>query len=330
MVLRSFRMSASGSRGRAAGQSGHSPVGRPRLGRLRVITVAYAFSVFLALSADADPDQLLAAADRFADLGNNVAARDLYAQAEKAFAEQNNRTKMLYARFGRLRRDVETGSYDAYLKEVEESLAEEPVEKTPALKIRGLALKAQINMNLNSAAARRDWEAVELLANSIGDAKWANRARGQLGIIAGIEGDYATALARLVSAITKAEAIDDTSAVIYFKTFLANGMTANNRAAQAIGLYDSAIALGTRSPESGYPLLPIIGKARALRALQKHTEALAIIDDALSRARTDNVLGAQTELLVLRGLSARDTSNWSLAEVSFKDAVEIARASTLR
>lgn len=81
---------------------------------------------------------------------------------------------MYYARFGRLRKEAETGSYKAILERVEADLDAPSVKADPVLRIRGLALKGQIDMNLNTSDARRDWEQVAQLAAQIGDPKWAN------------------------------------------------------------------------------------------------------------------------------------------------------------
>jgi hypothetical protein len=89
-------------------------------------------------------------------------------------------------------------------------------------------------------------------------------------------------LTSLVSAIQKARALGDLTAEIYFRTFLGNGLVANNRPAQALPMFDEAIALGTKSPDSGYPIMPVIGKVRALRALKKSEDALRLIEDRRS------------------------------------------------
>ena len=80
---------------------------------------------------------------------------------------QGDTRHMLYARFGRLRKDLETGSYSTYLATIEANLKDPAVTSDPALRIRGLAIKATINMNLNTSAARADWEEIEAHAGRI-------------------------------------------------------------------------------------------------------------------------------------------------------------------
>lgn len=62
-------------------------------------------------SPAAEPRDLLAQADHFADLGNWDKARNLDAEAEQAFHDRGDARNELYAKFGRLHRDVESGSY---------------------------------------------------------------------------------------------------------------------------------------------------------------------------------------------------------------------------
>jgi hypothetical protein len=99
----------------------------------------------------ADATALLREADRYADAGNWVAARDLYAQAEQGFRASGDTRNELYAKFGRMHRDVEAGSYSTVSREVQADLAKPTVQNDPALKIRALSLKGTIDLNLNTA-----------------------------------------------------------------------------------------------------------------------------------------------------------------------------------
>jgi CHAT domain-containing protein/tetratricopeptide (TPR) repeat protein len=276
-----------------------------------------------------DPEALLKEADRLAELGNLNRARDLYAEAETLFGQNGDRAKMFHAKFGRLRRDVEKGPYDSYLQLIAESLIDPVVSADPLLQIRGLSVQGLIHMNLDGKAARKDWTTIAELAQKIGDDKWANRARGQLGLVAGAEGDYATALTSLVTAIQKARALGDLTAEIYFRTFLGNGLVANNRPEQALPMFDDAIALGTKSADSGYPIMPVIGKVRALRAMKNRDEALRLIEESLRYSREHQILGAQAELLVQAGLIAFDAKEYSVAQAAYLEAANVARTASL-
>lgn len=241
-----------------------------------------------------------------------------------------DRRQALYAKFGRLRRDVETGSYDDYLKEITADLASPEVAADPALRLRGLAVRASIHMNLSTNEAQQDWQEIARIAGEIGEARWSNRAAGQLGILAGMQGDYNTALNALLSAIRKAIEQKDTGAEIYFKTFFGNGLVANNRADQALTLFDSALEAGRKSPDAGFQILPLIGKIRALQALKRDAEVQKLIAEALPFVRDQQILGAQAELLVQSGLSWISTKNYASAETALREAVEVAEKAALQ
>src|SRR5689334_5811067 len=154
----------------------------------------------------ADPDALLSQADHLAEIGNSVRARPLYAEAEQEFRSRGDTKKELYAKFGRLHREVESGSYSAISDELERDLVNPVVRNDPALKIRALSVKGIIDLNLNTAAALDDFSQIKALARSIGDRKWENRASGELGIVAGVNGDVGSAAVALLKAINTAGA----------------------------------------------------------------------------------------------------------------------------
>lgn len=238
------------------GQRGEHRQSSPRTWYIAARRYLLAIIALLVLSTSLPgqvaPEELLQQANQLAEAGNWVAARPLYVQAERAFTQMGDRRQALYAKFGRLRRDVETGSYDDYLKEINADLATPEVAADPALRLRGLAVRASIHMNLSTSEAQQDWQEIARIAGEIGDARWSNRAAGQLGILAGMQGDYNTALNALLSAIRKAIEQKDTGAEIYFKTFFGNGLVANNRADQALALFDSALDAGRKSPDAGF------------------------------------------------------------------------------
>jgi CHAT domain-containing protein len=289
----------------------------------------------LNLSAAAGPDDLLARADHLAEVGNSVRARPLYAEAEQQFRARGDTRKELYAKFGRLHRDVESGSYKAIAEELDRDLRNPIVESDPGLKIRALAVKGIIDLNLNTAAAQDDFSQMAILAKSIGDRKWENRASGELGIIAGVNGDVGTAAFALMKAINTAGSLNDIAGQINFSTWLANGMTVHGMADRAIPLLDKAMNLVSKETDAGFPVQLYIAKVRALVALRENggearqTEARRIIDDALKYARENNILGAQAELLNQAGLLAMSTRDWATAERSFGETADVAERAHL-
>ena len=278
-----------------------------------------------------DATGLLRDADRYADAGNWVDARDLYARAQQAFHDAGDERNELYAKFGRLHRDVEAGSYSVVLKQVEADLAKPVVQSDPLLKIRALSLKGTIDLNLNTAAARDDFSQIAELAKSIGDQKWQNRAAGELGVVAGANGDIGRAGLALLAAINKAAELHDLAAQTTFSVWLANGMTVNGMADRALRVLDKAMESASQNRASGIPIQLQIARIRALSNLPTGPQrdagieqAQRLIQDSLAAAIKTNTLGAQAELLNEAGSIAQRKPDLSAAARYFTEAAAAA------
>ena len=281
------------------------------------------------------PAELLAQADHLADQGNWQSAGPLYAKAESEYHRNGDARNELYAKFGRFHRDVEDGSYRTVRAEVVSALGSPIARTDPLLRIRGLALLGNIDLNTNTVAALEDWNEILALAKKIGDQKWENRARGELGLVAGVNGDIGTAGLTLYGAITKAEQLGDVAAHITFATWLANGMAIHGMADRAVGVIDQAADLARKSGYTEVPLQLSIAKIRALANMpepqsdQGRDMASKLIAATLAEAQNQHVLGAQTELLNEAGQIAVKRGNLPAAESAFRQAVEVARTAAL-
>ena len=295
-----------------------------------IALVTFAFFA-LSRAGATDAREMLSQADRLADAGNWTKARDVYAGAEELFRAQDDKRGELYAKFGRLHRDVEAGSYSRVLKQVQLDLANPIVQSDPQLKIRALALKGTIDLNLDTAAAQRDFLEIREVAKSIGDEKWQNRATGQLGIAAGLNGDIGTAAVALFGALGKAAGMHDIAAQVTFSVWLANGMSVHGMGDKAIQILDRAIDTLKHAPDTEVPAQLYIAKVRALSSLpddtvvkNPRTEAKRLIDQTLAYARENKILGAQTELLNQAGLLALAEHYLKQAEEDFTETARIA------
>jgi hypothetical protein len=210
--------------------------------------------------------EVLAQAHAFADQGDWFRAAPLYANAEEQFGKIGDRRNELYTRLGRLHRDAESGSYQATRNQVAQVLNEAVVQADPLLKIRALALLGSIDLNVNAAAAQEDWKHVLEGAIAVGDMKWQNRAKGQLAIVAGINGDLASAGLALYQCISKAGEIADIAASLHFTVWLASGMAVNGMADRAIPLLSKAVET-SRQNGRDVPLQLSIVRIRALSLL---------------------------------------------------------------
>src|ERR1700722_671034 len=109
----------------------------------KIIAVGMMASTWGSTQTTAD---LLSQADRLADKGNGFRAAPLYSKAEKEFQCLGDRRNELYATFGRVRGETETGSYKAARSQVKRDLVDPVVNRDPQLKIRALSLLGTIDL----------------------------------------------------------------------------------------------------------------------------------------------------------------------------------------
>ena len=79
------------------------------------------------------PAELIAQADQFADQSDWQKAGPLYAKAEAEYHRTGDTRNELYAKLGRLHRDLEKGSYSTVRTEVVNALAIPVAQNDPAL-----------------------------------------------------------------------------------------------------------------------------------------------------------------------------------------------------
>ena len=273
-------------------------------------------------------------ADAFANQGNWFKAAPLYAAAEVGFSRTGDQRNALYAKFGRLHRDVESGAYRAVHDEVSRALANPVVTSDPLLHIRALSLLGNIDLNIDTRAGLEDWQEVLRIATTISDAKWQNRARGELGLLAGVNGDLAAAALALHQAIAKAESLDDLPAQLHFSIWLATGMARNGRADAALRILDRATALVERSGHE-MPLDLYTARITALTSLppdqlsQGREKAWAVLSAGLAQARSSGIVVAEGALLSLAGQLELDVGNTVAAESALAKALDIAKKAGL-
>ena len=289
-----------------------------------------AVSVVLAQNAS----DLLAKADAFANQGNWFKAAPLYAEAEAAFRKTGDTRNALYAKFGRLHRDVESGAYRAVHDEVSRDLANPVVTGDSLLRIRALSLLGNIDLNIDTRAGIEDWQEVLAIATSISDAKWQNRARGELGLLAGVNGDLASAALALQQSIVKAESLGDVPGQLHFSIWLANGMAHNGRADSALRILDRATALAEKSGHD-MPLDLYTARITALTSLPEEQilkgreTARSVLNTALAQARASGIVVAEGALLNQAGQLELDAGNTAAAEVAITRALGIAKKANL-
>ncbi len=255
-----------------------------------------------------DPNLLLDRANYLSWLNNWNAAGPLYARAEVLFRADGDTRNELYARIGRARAYGVTTSGQPVSQALEAALRE-PVTKSDAkLRLWCLATMGYIELDLDTAASKRAWTEALPIANSLGEKQWATRANGELGIIAFLEGNTASAVSLVGKAILSAYQTGDIGEQIRLLSLLGIGFNEERRFSEALTMLNRAIAIAEKTPDAGFPFLAYRGKAAALIGLHQTEQAQQLLARALTTAQSQNSFPAVAEILVAFGetLAAND------------------------
>src|SRR5260370_26493787 len=143
----------------------------------------------------------------------------------------------------------------------------------------------------------------------LGEDQWATRASGELGLIDFLEGSPGRAARLLGSALLSTMASGDTGGQIRFLELTGRGFEEVNRHAEALRFFERAIRLADAEKDSGLPFMAHEGKAQALVALGRPDQAKSVLEDALSKARSQQKRGHEPQLLILLGKLAAQTGD---------------------
>ncbi len=273
----------------------------------------------------ADPQTLLAEADRLAWLRVWTRAEPLYEQARVAFVKRGDKRNALYAEVNRLRGQLPTLSVPEVSERLAEYLEDPIVGSDDRLHLRVLIIKAETDEDLDPALSQRSWTEALAIAEKLGESGWANRAHGELGLVAFLQGDTNTAIVNLGQAIKVAETSGDVSSVVRWLTLFGHGYVELNRPEQALDFYDRALKVASTVRELQLPLMTYLGKADGLVKLGRTSEAERLLDTALAAARDEGALGYQSELTLRLGLIALERKQVSQALDAMTRASELAR-----
>ncbi len=269
-------------------------------------------------------EQLLSEADRLSWIGNWIRAEPVYAKAERLFKLRQDRRNAMYAHVSRLRAQMGPVTTDAISAEIARTLEDPTVQHDPSLRLRCLVVKGDADMEINSNDAERDWNEALSLARALKEDDWASRASGELGVLAFLHGDSATAMIKVGGALKHAEQAHDIGAQIRYLTLMANGLAEFGETDQALKMFDKAIAVAGSQRELGMPMMALTGKATTLVAMNRATEADELLEQALSLARSHGNLGYQAELQMELGKLAAKTGHRQKAIFHLKEAAQLA------
>ncbi|HXH23611.1 MAG TPA: hypothetical protein VNI78_00090, partial [Vicinamibacterales bacterium] len=116
-------------------------------------------------------------------------AAPLYAEAEKLFAAGGDRRNVVYAQINQLRARLPSLPVPEVSARLAEYLADPIVQGDERLRLRCLVIKGETDTDLDPTLAEQSWREALALAERLGEEGWANRARGELGLVAFLQGN---------------------------------------------------------------------------------------------------------------------------------------------
>ena len=306
-----------------------------RLLGFRAICLFFAVGSILALpqnradaaSTDFGIDNvLLARAMAFADLNNWAEAEPLFRLAEEKSRQGGNKRDYNFARLGLIRSTAQQRTLPQTLRDLERMRAVEPlVRSDKRLYLFYLGIKAEIDGEMRSSAARQDWEAVAQVARDLGNFKWENRSLAGVGMAAFYAGDLTTARQNISAALVSATQNHDVGSQVQYLYAVGNGLAATQLDAQALSYFDKAISLALATPNAGYPFMVNLARCAALVRLGQVVEAKKAVFGLLETAQRRHT--PVYEAATLAALADIDHSHGDLAKAAsnLEHSVEICR-----
>lgn len=263
-------------------------------GCLRIAVPILSFSCWGQASP---PSSALAEADRLAELRAWTRAEPFFVQAEKEFEQAGDARNALYSKLGRIRGELPRRSVAEVSRQLEEILESPLATSDDRIRLRCLIIKGETDEDYDALLAEQDWREALGIAKKLNDAKWINRANGELGIVAGLQGKTGEAMLLIGTAIQNAKAMNDHSSVVRFLSVLGNGLVQFGRPEQALAVFDQAISAGSTVDELQLSAMANLGKVSALVKLNRTQQAREILAVTLEVARKRESLGYIAELL---------------------------------
>src|SRR6266850_676607 len=249
-----------------------------------VAAILFAGSIASAQSRSPIASQLQEA-DRRAWLTDWYGALPFYQQAEKEALRIGDRRNAMYAKFGRVRARMQTFPLTELSEQLAADLASPITVADPRLRLRGLTVKGDVDLESDVLAAQRDWQQVAQLARELGDKGWENRATGELALVAFLRGNTGQASALIQQALQAATSSGDIGGQVRYMGAIANGLWLAGNPQLALGYADRALKLAKEHPETGFPFVVYSTRALALVALNQPDEAEQFANAAMSEAQ---------------------------------------------
>ena len=296
----------------------------------KVLLISLTGACFSLFGQNADPLNLLKMADRFADFYNWADAGPIYEQAEQLFNVSGDTRNSLYAKIGFLRSSMESSSLPELSGYIADQLATKAVQDDRELKFRCLEAKGDVDGEIDTASAVRDWTEVLAMAKSVADRKLTARATGELAILAFLQGRMQDARPMIATAILQAKVQHDVGAEVRFLSSSGTGLVLLRAYTESLQFFDQALALAKANPDTGVPFTLYWGKSKAMIGLNRMVEAQALVDLALKEARDKDKRVKEAQFLITASTISETAGNHDRAIELLGDAAEISRAGGFR
>lgn len=273
-----------------------------------------------------DPARLLQEADRLAWLRAWSAAEPLFTQAQKLFAAQGDQRNALYAEVSAFRGQLPRTSVPAASARLEDYLQNPLVQSDDRLRLRVLVIKGETDEDLDPTLAGQSWREALALAEKLGDAAWANRAKGELGLVAFLQGDVGGSVIGLGQAVKVAQSNGDVSSLVRWLTLFGHGYVQLGRPQEALDFYDRALKAAGAVPELQFSVMTYVGKSNALIKLGRVEEADTILTQASEITSKLQARGYQALLLTQRAVIANQQKQPDRALALLGQATALAKA----
>lgn len=291
-----------------------------------LLAAAFFVLVGSALQTASDPDQILREADRLAWLRAWSAAEPKFIEAQKLYAARGDERNALYSEVSAFRGRLPRMSVPEASERLAAYLENPLVQSDDRLRLRVLAIKGETDEDLDPTLSGESWRAAQALAEKLGDAAWANRARGELGLVAFLQGNVGTSVINLGQAVKVAQSNGDVSSLVRWLTLFGHGYVQLGRPAEALDFYDRALAAASTVPELQFPVMTHVGRSNALIRLGRLDEADAILARASEAAAKAQASGYQAQLAAQRATIASERTQPGRALELLEEATAMARA----
>jgi CHAT domain-containing protein len=269
-----------------------------------------------------EPDNLqslLAKANYFYWLHNLPKSTPLYERAEELATQSHDARDALYAKIG-LIRSSDGMSFPELSTFIQAQLQTPLVQNDAELRLWCLGVKGDADDEVNSAAAKQDWEQALSLAQKLGEKEWSNRARGELGLVGFLQGDVSRARRLIGKALMTAAAEGDSGTEVRYLEIVGNGFNALSRTSDAMFFFNRAIGIASKDHDVGTPFMAYEGKAEALAASGKMDDAESLMKRTLAEAQKEKMVEHQGQDMLILGDFAIRLNRRAQAGEYFKEA----------